>query len=167
MKRLLRWAFDFFALLSAALFVGVCVLWVRGHWRQDDLSADFAGRAYQLTSGGGRLLVARSRPGLPASPRPEGVRWSSMPTFRWDDSYGTPWLATRRPVGLATVRTPSAGGVLVPQWLACLAAAPLPAAWLAGRDARHPRPGHCPACGYDLRATPHRCPECGAIPTRA
>jgi hypothetical protein len=54
-------------------------------------------------------------------------------------------------------------------WLALVAVtALLPTVWvLVARPRRAWRHGLCPACGYDLRATPDRCPECGAVPAAA
>lgn len=49
----------------------------------------------------------------------------------------------------------------VPYWFVVGLSLVLPAARLGRVFARRTAQGLCPACGYDLRATPERCPECG------
>ena len=52
--------------------------------------------------------------------------------------------------------------VSIPWWtLAALFCAAPALALLRRIRSRRPHPGTCPACGYDLRATPTQCPECG------
>ena len=74
------------------------------------------------------------------------------------------------PAGMAAGATDLAGGgrwwiVWVPQWLPVGLLCIWPATRLRVllRRRRWRRNGQCIECGYDLRATPERCPECGTV----
>jgi hypothetical protein len=54
--------------------------------------------------------------------------------------------------------------VTVPCWAVVAISASL-AVHLFRRNGQ-PKRGQCATCGYDLRATPDRCPECGNIPAK-
>lgn len=53
--------------------------------------------------------------------------------------------------------------LMLPYWLLVTLWLVLPLLWLRTnrRSVRWARKGRCPGCGYDLCATPDRCPECG------
>lgn len=85
------------------------------------------------------------------------------------DDYGTLSIAgfyVDHSAGSNTYRSQDLWLLCVPFWFAALVfgAAPLPIWWFTGRKRwLRRRQGLCLNCGYDLRATAGRCPECGAL----
>jgi len=68
----------------------------------------------------------------------------------------------------ATGGTVPVRAIAMPLWFVTMLFAIAPAARFFRAVSRHrrERKGLCEVCGYDLRATPDRCPECGKVPEK-
>ncbi|MFI5378191.1 MAG: hypothetical protein ACHRHE_02690 [Tepidisphaerales bacterium] len=92
-----------------------------------------------------------------------------MPGFEFHSR--PPFETTTRPVGLppgsfGKSRFPGFHSLIISWWVLVLASSVIPALWarrwwFRRREQHRLRQGLCLTCGYDLRATPSRCPECG------
>ena len=171
MRRLASGLFTLCSAVSLLLCVAVCGLWLRSGYVRDEAHWGRAGQVVHVASDTGAVLLG----------------WLSYDRYlgEWPDQFWTRAESTghesyplRRtllpPHGFerewARFTDTQAAGVrgylFVPYWAVVLTAAAMPALWLGRRVRARGRvgPGCCPACGYDLRATRRRCPECGAAP---
>lgn len=166
MKRRLLNLLTALSLLACAAAVA---LWVRGYSTWDLVHVRAAVRWIHVGSAAGVIkagtwLVAEHDPDIspahktlaPADLRDLLDHYKQTATYRLH-TLGFEYMA----MGASKPRSHRI--VVVPAWFPAAAATVLPAWWLRDRRRRRRRvaSGLCPACGYDLRATPGRCPECG------
>jgi hypothetical protein len=131
---------------------------------------------------GGRVLFTRQHTAFQSGPTPIVIEWTaqrldkttaSVRAFdapRWLQAIGIDWRwQTTAAAAPAAAAAPLAGfvqrerHVSIPFWLLIVLTATV--GWLLGRHnwlvRRRVINGQCPVCGYDIRATPDHCPECG------
>lgn len=188
-----RHLFNLIAVVSLLLCVVAVGLWVRSYFRVDQFSdtrmdrdgADWYWWNRVASSRDGGVLVI-DRGYLVTTPR-FADNWShkpgeqyhvvslpgvNAPRERFPVSHWFEFDARRKlkPIGSLTgpeILHMDALQFRMPYWIVVLVTGVLPAVWLVRRrrEGRRTREGWCLRCGYDLRASPGRCPECGVVPS--
>jgi hypothetical protein len=147
MTRLRRILLNGLTVLSLLLAIATAGLWVRSYSCADEITYRGPTQAFRLWSSSGAFHLIGSR------------FMTHLPGF-WITLYSrsVPGPFIDRPDW--TLRIPFASLII---WLVALPwfrwAIPL----VRSQKTRR-RPGLCPACGYDMRANPAKCSECGAAP---
>jgi hypothetical protein len=171
MRRLARHLFTLCSAVSLLLCVAVCVLWLQGHRikvalggggtatvenRQVEFKWIYEYGELLLDEDWTQTLGGRLRTLLRTDYAAYGFRMTLGEERRGDGL----------PSPLVHPRIGRYFGVGVPLWFVAVMAAPLPMGWLLRRRVKRRQEqralrGRCVACGYDLRASPDCCPECG------
>ena len=159
MRRLTRSLLTLWPAASLLLCAAACALWVRSHSHlMAVVPIRTSSHLYGVSVVRGGVYLLRTEPPAGSVQRP----LVNLP-LRKDVSYMT---VPHRLAGFGYMRA-SEGfpAVRVPAWFVVLllGVIPLPTLWSRTRRARRSRAGLCPRCGYDLRGSPERCPECGTV----
>lgn len=172
------WLFRLAAAVSLLLCAAVVAVWVRSQSVCDEvLLRGEQTTTLEVMTEGYALFLRQWLPYDGRGERPTGVfhlvqrQWNlRMPAY----PPGTPLLKRLGFDAYGFYEPALFGGaparaVWIPYWFLVLLTLTAPTLWLWAVVRRLRRNGRaafglCPLCGYDLRATPKRCPECGAVP---
>jgi len=176
LKRLVRFSFRALALVLLLLMVGTAALWIRSATRVDGFGYRFdvelPHTIIGATSDQGIIRLWRTVGG-PEFAGPSRLNlWSSNHDIPVMYDEGEPiwsWGAVRASGGLihASPYHYRSFMIAIAHWMVVIATAVVPVAALIPRLFRpRRRPDICSNCGYDLRASPDRCPECGLRNTK-
>ncbi len=178
-----RFLFTVLAGLSAIILVLVLGFWIRAYWAVDCLNylyveprpSEMFHTQFNAVSYMGLIYVGFGETHHPVgvtANRPNGWVYSrgALQPAPNDWIEGLTRFEFRIDVQPASMPSPGKyTHVMIPAWFVALIAVPLPIVWVRSRlrNWRRQRAGLCLTCGYDLRASQDRCPECGtAIPPR-
>jgi hypothetical protein len=163
-----RWrVFTVLSVLSLLLCLATLSLWVRNYWRADVLAwelVDTRGVSHFTYFGswaGYFGLIHFDSKGRsykpPGAPIADPWTWTVHLKLEW------PTKLYQRRDSTNALFTRTTRSFCLPKGLFVVLFALLPTLWITRtiRDRRRHRQGVCARCGYDLRATPERCPECG------
>jgi hypothetical protein len=185
MRRLARRLFTIISALSLVLFITTVGMGARSYWYTDQASwyavrlgaddgpdDDIVWDVSIISSDGTvEFNVSRwSGFGWPGDMTEPGMWWEITSSQEVSPVDGHGFYYDGSKLFDETGSMPVRGlGLQTPYWCPAVGSAVLPMAWIALRSRRRHglRGGCCPICGYDLRASPERCPECGTAVTRA
>jgi hypothetical protein len=159
MKRFRRRLFNWFAAVSLVLCMASIILWVRSFSCVDQIISGTGPWRWLIKLGRGTLQIGQSR----ANPSAPPLRWT------WERlAFSDHGIISSHPRFFHYVQNGTGWAISIPLWFLILCWLILPSFFLNNRcrQRRRQRTGLCTSCGYDLRATPDRCPECGTIPLK-
>jgi hypothetical protein len=165
-KRLRPIVFNALTVLSLLFCLATAGLWVRSYRLGESIGWRRGNTLYYAVNGRGGMGLATTNVG-------EGIYSPGWNYNAWSrPSYGRggwPQSSFWNRHGFVFTKAELFTGILVPAWLLVSIFLSLPSVRFIVFCVRRRRiqRGGCATCGYDLRATPDRCPECGTISTKA